>query len=231
MERKNLFMTVFHKMAGKVSLFFVIAFLILTALPSVVHAWELAKEDSTNEIKIYTRKVEGSNFREYKAVMRIKASLSSLVALVDDISACPLWIHTCSEGWLLKRVSPRESYTYTINAAPWPVSDRDAIVLNTISQISPKGPVRIDILGVPDYVPEKKNLVRVKMIKGHWLFTPLGEGITEVLYQVHNDPGGSLPSWLVNSVVVSQPYNTMLNMRKLVNEKKYKDAKFSFIRE
>ncbi|MDH3976841.1 MAG: START domain-containing protein, partial [Deltaproteobacteria bacterium] len=145
--------------------------------------------------------------------------------------ACPRWIHTCREGRLLKRVNPQESYTYTINEAPWPVSDRDAIVLNTINQESPKGPVRINILGVPDYIPEKKGLVRVKMIKGHWLFTPLEEGMTEVVYQVHNDPGGNLPSWLVNSVVVSQPYHTMVNMRKMVDKEKYKEARYDFIEE
>lgn len=215
----------------KTALSAILLFFLFLSLPSPLYAWETAKEDKENDIKIYTRKVEGSSFREYKAVMKIRATLSSLVALVDDISACPRWIHTCSEGRLLKRISPKESYTYTVNAAPWPVSDRDAVVLNTISQESPKGPVRIDILGVPDYVHEKKGLIRVKMIRGCWLFTPLGEGMTEVVYQVHNDPGGSLPSWLVNSVVVTQPYNTMINMRKLVNEKKYKETKFDFIVE
>ena len=227
MEREDLLLRAYNKMAGKIALS---SLLISFLIPAKIYAWEMAKEDSDNEIRIYTRKVEGSGFSEYKAVMKIRATLSSLVALVDDISACPRWIHTCSEGWLLKRVRPGESYTYTINEAPWPVSDRDAVVLNSIRQEIPKGPVKIDILGVPDYLPEKKGLVRVKMIKGHWLFTPLGEGFTEVVYQVHNDPGGDLPSWLVNSVVVTQPYNTMINMRKLVEEKKYKEARFEFIR-
>lgn len=226
MERADLLLRTCDKMTGKIALSLA---LLSFLFPATIYAWELAKEDKDNEIKIYTRKVEGSGFSEYKAVMKIRATLSSLVALVDDIPACPRWIHTCSEGRLLKRVSPKESYTYTVNEAPWPVSDRDAIVLNTVRQEIPKGPVKIDILGVPDYVPEKKGLVRVKMIRGYWLFTPLGEGLTEVVYQIHNDPGGDLPSWLVNTVVVSQPYNTMLNMRKLVEESKYKGATFEFI--
>lgn len=209
----------------------IVLFSLFITVPANLYAWELAKEDKKNDIRIYTRKVEGSSFKEYKAVMKIKASLASLVALVDDIAACPLWIDTCSEGRLLERVSPKESYTYTINEAPWPVSDRDAIVHNTISQLSPGGAVTIDILGVPDYVPQKKGLVRVSMIKGYWQFTPLENGFAEVIYQVHNDPGGDLPSWLVNSVVVSQPYYTMVNMRKIVNEPKYREARYKFIVE
>ena len=233
MERQDIFMTVFTELTGKTSILTIIllSLFVSVSFPAQLYGWELAKEDEKNEIKIFTREVENSNFKEYKAVMKIKASLSSLVALVDDIAACPKWIHTCSQGKLLERISPTESYNYTINEAPWPVSDRDAIVHTTISQPTPKGPVTIDIRGVPGYIPQKKGLIRVKMIKGFWRFTPLGKGFAEVIYQVHNDPGGDLPSWLVNSVVISQPYHTMINMREMVNKTKYRDARFDFIVE
>ena len=163
--------------------------------------------------------------------MRIKASLASLIALVDDISTCPQWIDTCVEGRLLKRMSPAETYTHTINNAPWPVKDRDAVVHNRVSQDPENRNVTIHITGVPDYIPSRKGLVRVKMIKGFWKFMPMGNGLVEVVYQVHNDPGGGLPSWLVNSVVVTQPYNTLLNMKKMVSRQKYQRAHFDFIKE
>ena len=40
-------------------------------------------------------------------------------------------------------------------------------------------------------------------------------GQVQVIYQVHNEPGGKIPSWLVNSIVITQPYNTLKNMKKL----------------
>jgi ribosome-associated toxin RatA of RatAB toxin-antitoxin module len=186
-------------------------------------AWELARDK--NGIKVYTHSIDGSSFKAYRGVMEVSASLASLIALVDDISACPDWIHTCKEGRLLQRMSSEETYTYTVNQAPWPVQDRDAVVRNTRVRDPDNQSVTITITGVPDYIPREKGLVRVKMIQGFWRFIPVENNRVQVLYQVHNDPGGNLPSWLVNSVVVSQPYRTLLNMKEMLTLPKYRDAK------
>lgn len=178
------------------------------------NAWEKVKEK--NGITVYTRKREGSGFKEFKAVMLIRTSLSSLIALVDDIEASPLWIDTCKEGTLLRRVSPKETYTYTVNDAPWPVRDRDAVVHNIIEQDPQSGVVTIRTTAVPDYIPEKPDLVRVKKIDAYWRFTPLGDGLVELVYNVYNDPGGNLPAWLVNSAAISQPYNTLINLKEII---------------
>jgi ribosome-associated toxin RatA of RatAB toxin-antitoxin module len=201
----------------------------LASIPDISCAWELAKEG--NGIKVYTRPVDGSNFKEYKGIMTIEASVSSLVALVDDISAYPKWIDTCIEGKALKRISPTVSYTYTVNKAPWPVANRDAVVRNVIRQDRKTLIVAIDITGVPDFVPLKAGLTRVKHIKGFWRFRPLEKGKVGIVYQVHNEPGGKLPSWLVNSVVVNQPYRTLSNMKKMVKESRYQEKKYEFIKE
>ena len=154
----------------------------MVAAPAKSFAWELAKD--ADGIRVYTRTIPGSGFKEYKAQVTIRSSLSSLVALVDDIGACPKWIDTCAKGRLLKRINPRESYTYTINHAPWPVSDRDAVVHNIIRQDPGSRIVTIQIKGISDYVPEKPGLVRVKRRKGFWRFTPLEDGSVRVTYQV-----------------------------------------------
>ncbi len=197
--------------------------------PDITYSWDLAKEQ--NDITVYTRKVVGSRFKEYRAVTKIKATLSSLVALVDDMEACPLWIHTCKKGKLLKRISGMKTYAYTISNAPWPVSDRDAAVCKIISQNPEDRVVTIMIKGVPRYIPERPGLVRVKKIEGYWRFTPLDNDIIEVVYLVHSEPGGSLPSWLVNSVVVDQPYYTLVNMKEAVKRPNYQEARYEFIKE
>ncbi len=192
-------------------------------------AWEIAKDK--NGIAVYTRHLEGSRFKEYKAVNFMRSSLSSLVALVDDAESYPDWIHTCSEGKLLKRISERETYKYTINEAPWPVSDRDAVVHHIIDQNHDSGVITIHITGKPFYIAKKEGLLRVERIKGFWQFIPMESGQTKVIYQVHTEPGGSIPAWLLNSIVVSQPYQTILNMKQVIVRTKYQEAKYDFIRE
>lgn len=189
-------------------------------------AWEIVQDK--DGITVYTRVVQGCSFKEYKAVTQVDAALASLVALVADIAACPDWIYTCKSGRLLDRISPTETYTYTVNEAPWPVSDRDAVVRNVLTLDPQDRSVTITITGVPDYIPPAKGRVRVKMILGYWRFTPITDNRVRVVYQVLNDPGGNLPSWLVNSVVVSQPYHTLMNMKRLLKLPKYRDAASDF---
>jgi ribosome-associated toxin RatA of RatAB toxin-antitoxin module len=230
MERPNIFIipTLANK-PRRLLLLLSVLLLIAFIFPNMSGAWELAKKG--DGITVYTRSVIGSGFKEYKAAMKIKASLSSMVAIVEDVSAYPSWIHTCKEGKLLKRINEKETYNYTINDAPWPVSDRDAAVHNKISQNPEDRVVTINIKGIPDYIPEKTGLQRVKKIEGFWRFTPLENGSVEVVYQVHTEPGGNLPSWLVNSIVVSQPFHTLLNMQKVISQPKYKQATYWFIKE
>ena len=153
------------------------------------------------------------------------------MALVVDIAAHPAWIHTCTEGRLLKTVSEKETFTYSVNGAPWPVSDRDAVVRNVIQQDPETLEVTITITAFPDYIPEKPYLMRVRKIDGYWSFNPLTNSQVQVIYQVHNEPGGKIPSWLVNSIVITQPYHTLKNMKKRVKVPKYRQAKYDFIKE
>ena len=229
MERSHIHSSIAKNFYSTLVLVLFLLWTMLAFSSDNANAWELAKEG--NGIKVYTRPVDGSNFKEYKGIMTLDASVSSLVALIDDTPAYPDWIDTCIEGKTIKRISPAESYTYTVNKAPWPVSNRDAVVRNVIRQDRETLVVTIEITGIPDFVPPKAGLTRVKYIKGFWQLRPLEEGKVEVIYQVHNEPGGKLPSWLVNSVVVNQPYRTLLNMKKMVKESRYREKKYEFIKE
>jgi len=191
--------------------------------------WKLEKD--ANNIKCYTRIVQGSDFKEYKAVTEIKSTLSGLVALIEDMENAPEWIDTCIEGSVLKRLSPKETITYSANGAPWPVDDRDAVVYNRISQEPVTKQVTIELKGKSDYIDEISDRVRIKKLTGFWQLTPKSNDRVEVHYQVHCEPGGNLPSWLVNSVVVDQPYKTLFNMKDYVQKKKYQDKNYGFIEE
>ena len=68
-------------------LFILIVLFLLVLCCRKIFAWEKAKEK--NGITIYTRKIEGSDFKEFKAVMCVKTSLAGLVALFEDIESHP----------------------------------------------------------------------------------------------------------------------------------------------
>ena len=54
-------------------------------------------------------------------------------------------------------------------------------------------------------------------VEGFWSLTPR-EGEIEVIYEVHSEPGGSVPAWLANSFVVDAPFNTLQGLRQLAEQ-------------
>ena len=53
---------------------------------------------------------------------------------------------------------------------------------------------------------------------------PKGEDKTEVIYQVLGDPGGELPSWLVNMLTSDYGIKPIAGLRKMVSRAKFRNA-------
>jgi hypothetical protein len=53
---------------------------------------------------------------------------------------------------------------------------------------------------------------------GSYVLTPTGGGVTQVVYTVDSDPGGSLPAWLVRQAGKDLPYFTLKSLRERVEK-------------
>ena len=194
---------------------------------SPVFSWELQK--NKNNIKIYTRSVKGSEIKEFKGTTKVKSNLSAFLGLLSDAKACPKWIHQCKSSKVLKTISQTERINYNITDLPFPVTDRDVVIHSKVSQDPKTKIVTVRLTGKKSYKKEVGGLVRVEKLSGYWRFKPLGNGFVQVTYQVHSEPGGSLPGWLINSGVVDMPYETLRKMKKLLPS--YQGSKFDLIKE
>lgn len=166
--------------------------------------WTLRKNE--DGIKVYTRPVSGSALDEFKGTCIVDAQTQELAELLKDVASYPDWLPNCSEAQLIKREGNVQIH-YSQTEAPFPVSNRDCYYRYTYIQKGPDYEVKMTAL--PDYGPQREGVVRMKKVQGHWYFQALKDGRSRVSYQVHADPGGSIPSWLTNSAVVSNPYNTL----------------------
>ncbi|MDD2061299.1 START domain-containing protein [Pseudomonas sp. GD03860] len=175
-------------------------------LAPLVHAddWKVAKDE--DGIKISLSEVAGSEYKAYRGVTLIKAPLAKVKALQEDVVGACAWIHECKSQKLLKHEGD-QTWTYTQFNTPWPVTARDSILHVTTTQDA-DGSLTRKLEGVPKYQPEEKGFVRVSQVEGFWKLVPKGDA-TEVTYQVHTEPGGSVPSWLANKFVVDAPFNTL----------------------
>ncbi len=184
--------------------------------------WRLIKEQ--DGIQVYTRKVEGSPIAQSRATVTLETELPALLAVITDGDNQQRWVDSVDESRTVRRIDATKAYVYTVSKAPWPVSDRDAVVLTEVVQNSASPVVEIRSHAVPDLLPEEKGHVRVRMVDSRWRLAPLMDGQVEVSYLLHSDPGGQIPAWLINSMVVDQPFNTLRNLRDILRELPYKNG-------
>ncbi len=184
--------------------------------------WELKKEEKG--VKVYTQKVAGSNLKEFRGVASVKASIDSIIKLFEDTAHGCEWSYKCKEFKELKVKNPDEKFFYFRQELSWPVHDRD-IVDYRIRKQDPNTKVltyRISETS-EDLYPEQKDVVRMPYLRILWQFTPKAGGTVEIDYQIHADPGGKVPKWLVNRLSMDIPIHTLNRFEEALQDPRYKD--------
>lgn len=179
-------------------------------------------------IQVFTAEVPSSPHRAVRSTMQIETPLAELVALVLDLDACPRWAALCKESYVMEQQSDTEFVAYTYNDLPWPVKDRDAVtrVRWSFNPETGQAYMQADITERDDATTKKA--LRLTTGVTSWTFTPNEQG-TMVENFAHIDPGGGMPAWVTNMLLVESPFDTLDAMRKLVAEGGYKATQVSFI--
>ena len=176
------------------------------------------------------RNVENSDYKEFRAEVVLNSNLNTVVAVLRDTKNWHKWSYCGKKAELLK-IEGNDVYQYIETEIPWPFPNRDLVYHCKYLQDSNNYNVRVDIEGLPDYVPEKKNIVRVQYTKGHWELIPLSENKVKVVFQMHIESGGNVPAWFANVASSESPFETLKNLRERVKLKQYHQQKFDFITE
>jgi len=193
----------------------VCGFTVLMAATAQAEDWQVAKDEGG--IKVSLTDVAGSKYKAYRGETVINASIAKLRGLQEDVAGACAWVHECKSQKLLKHEG-NKAWTYTQFNTPWPVTPRDSVLEVTTEQGADGSLIR-KLEGQPKYIPEEQGFVRVAQVEGFWKFLPLGADRTQVTYQVHTEPGGSVPSWLANKFVVDAPFNTLKALKDRAEKK------------
>ncbi len=189
--------------------------------------WELKK--FKNGISVYTRLPENSEYKELKAVFQLKTSLSSIIALLNDVESYPKWVYRCGTSKVLKKDSDKHLIRHQTIVAPWPVDNRDVVVEVNSYQDEKTKIVYQKVKALPDYTPTLKNYLRIRAFTATWTLKPLKDGFVEIEYELLVNPAGAIPAWVVNMAMVDGPYETSLKMKEWLLYEKYQKASFPFI--
>ncbi len=191
--------------------------------------WEFKKEK--DGISIYLRDVPDSDVKELKMTSTIPGpSLTAFAALFEDLDNLENWAYANYDSRLIEQISDTEIVYYVKADFPWPMSNRDFVLHNWVGQDSTGTYYSISTAEV-GFVPEEKNLVRVTSFDSSWRITQVAAGQFYIEAIIGSDPGGLIPSWLINLFIDVGPFKTVKALIVEVQKEKYVNAQLDYITE
>ena len=167
-------------------------------------------------IKVSSRQIAGSAVRVVRTEVDINAPFDRVFALLLDASQRPRWDTVCAEASVHKQLSDSEDIIYIVNDLPWPVSDRDMVLRRQWSMTADGSQARIHASAENQLLPRVEGRVRVEKAEGVWTVLRTGASTVRVRAVLHAEPGGPIPSWLMNTLAVQGPYNAMAKLRQIL---------------
>lgn len=189
-------------------------------------AWVFKNEK--DNVKVFYRRT--ADVHEVKLVSSIKTSLSGLVHLLGEVNLYPTWGYKVAESQLLQKVSDTEMYYHSRLDFPWPFNDRDIIMHTKLTQDPNSRAIIATSTAVPDFIPELKDVTRIRNAKTTWKIWPGANGWAYVEYYIYSDPAGNMPDWLVNMAIDIGPRETIKGLRDILKKPEYQAVTLAHIK-
>ena len=199
--------------------------LLVTALfgfySSDAFAWETVLHK--DGILVESRLKSHLRYREFRAKTEISATIAQAIALLKDTAACKQWLYRCEDSWVIRELSSTERLFYQVTSLPFPAKSRDTVLH---AKITFEGQARATIAmsSSSEEMPATKN-IRIKKAFGVFSLESTKENTLKITWQQYIDPGGTLPPWIINSIISKLPYKSLQAFRNLVKESPYSDAR------
>lgn len=193
------------------------ALLLLLAGIAAAASGEWEKIDEKDGIQVYRMEKEGSPLVAFKGVTVMEAPLEKILWVLADNEHKTEWIDLCSESTVLEQRSPHDFIVYQRYTLPWYLDDRDYVYRGKAVRQA-DGTVRLDLASCEHADAPDTVGVRARLIGSCYLLTPINERRTRLEVEIHTDPRGMVPDWLVNLVQKEWPLKTLKGVRDQVKK-------------
>ncbi len=171
-------------------------------------------------IKVYTCKSDSSKFRSLIAEFELEnISFEALETFLWDVDNYVNWQYNMMESGLIKKINDNQMIYRSVIDAPWPVDDRELLVQFHVNQSLAPDQLFFLIYSITYDYPDKEGVIRVPYSNASWQVTKIGTGL-HVKYSLHIDPGGYVPSLLVNMAMAEGPYVSFRNLKTMIEKKR-----------
>jgi hypothetical protein len=199
------------------------AFFVVMAhgIPALTAQWTLVEEndDTAEGYVIFKRSVSGSEVIEFKITGLVDAPVERVANAAWTSATDPKYVQDDQRRKIIDGDGKTRCHVYLFYEMPALISDRDVTQelakehnagLNTYRIVwrtaNDKGPPPID------------GVIRMPVSNAAWELASTQGGQTIATYTNRSDPGGSIPSWIVNTMAKRFVVGELDNLRKLVQK-------------
>lgn len=176
---------------------------------------QLAKERTG--INTFVRQVPNHTLHAFKGTTEVPHPVHHLLAVMADIQRMPDWVFQCHTAALLPQFGDDAAYVHIKGI--WPVSDRDAVTRTQLVRAA-NGALILHTRQATD-IDYPTDAVRIPLIDNRFIFEPLADGWTRIIFETQVDPGGKIPGWLANLVATRAPVVTLEGLHRMLQEPQY----------
>ena len=206
-----------------------LAIIILLSFFSFVHAEEKVdltgwkKVYSKDGLDFYSKRVENSKLLAFKAVGILDVNMGDMMAALRTVTTQKKWDKNTVRKETVEDISDIEAITYSESRIPWPFNNRDMVLHNKLFLDKEEKIFYVHTHSVEHKrYPKKRGLVRAQINLSRFRTKPISKDKTFVEFEVHVDPKGNIPAWIVNIVQKSFPYDFLTGLAEFCRKSKLK---------
>ena len=177
--------------------------------------WEPTVEK--DGVKIFRKHISNSSLLAFGGEGIVDAPVVRVATAIFDTTRSPEWIEDLEESRILRWISPLEYVEYNHVGTPFVLKDREFVSIVRIELNPDRTGISFSYQAAADGELPPSRWVRGDITGTRFVLSPLDGGRkTHVHGEIHADPRGSVPKWIVNLFQKSWPVVTFQNLRKHV---------------
>jgi hypothetical protein len=192
--------------------------LLAPALPALAADADWKLLEDKDGFTLFERKVQGSDIVAMKFRGTIDAPVWKVASVMTDQARGKEWVDRLDEMKLVRRISPTEYLEYSLIQTPFILKNRDFAIHVKLDVDGKRKSFVMHTQPVVDPKIPATDAVRAEVHSTYAFHATAGGRKTAVDVEIHVDPKGSVPKWIVNLFQRKWPRQTFDGIQKQVSK-------------
>lgn len=163
-------------------------------------------------IRVYTQLDGASPYKQIKVTTTINAPVEKVLEILMAFNSYKLWMNHVTESHLINQTDSIY-YVFTLEDAAWPMQNRYQVSKIRLDQSGTS--TTLDFRSVPNYIEKRTDAIQIKQYEGFWSLNARPNHQCTLEYVLIQNPGGHVPPWLANFNAVENPFQSVVNLKRL----------------